>query len=348
MRRLHTLMLSTVFGAGLVAAPMAAAIAQTCSCPSGQGQTTGAAEGGGAAAVAFTADQAPPPLPDYDQPRAAVRRLCLDARLLVMEQLRVLLGARHVGRTAAGRIAVDARLLGVRQRRLRLPSRLLGPDHVGFYGGVDYGFGYVGDGYEGGRWDNGRFFVQPRRHQHQHTYASRSTAPSNGSGVNNRQRRTRTVSFNGGPDGTTVKPTREEMQAERAKHVAPTRVQLENARSASHDQDFFFSNNKGKPRVAATEKPGQFTGSAVVPAKGAEGAAPGGANLEKPGQPTPNAGKAGPGSANLAPGEKARRSDAWSRQGGPGAGNASTGQKPESEQNARCRKRRAWNQAGGV
>src|SRR6202790_1130900 len=29
--------------------------------------------------------------------------------------------------------------------------------HVGFYGGVNYGFGYVGVGYLGGRWDGGHF-----------------------------------------------------------------------------------------------------------------------------------------------------------------------------------------------
>ena len=29
---------------------------------------------------------------------------------------------------------------------------------VGFYGGIDYGFGYFGNGYEGGRWENGHFF----------------------------------------------------------------------------------------------------------------------------------------------------------------------------------------------
>ena len=29
--------------------------------------------------------------------------------------------------------------------------------HIGFYGGVNYGFGYGGIGYEGGRWDNGVF-----------------------------------------------------------------------------------------------------------------------------------------------------------------------------------------------
>ena len=30
--------------------------------------------------------------------------------------------------------------------------------HVGFYGGINYGFGYFGEGYEGGRWDGGHFF----------------------------------------------------------------------------------------------------------------------------------------------------------------------------------------------
>ena len=29
---------------------------------------------------------------------------------------------------------------------------------VGFYGGINYGFGYFGTGFEGGRWDNGHFF----------------------------------------------------------------------------------------------------------------------------------------------------------------------------------------------
>ena len=29
---------------------------------------------------------------------------------------------------------------------------------VGFYGGINYGFGYFGHGYEGGRWDGGHFF----------------------------------------------------------------------------------------------------------------------------------------------------------------------------------------------
>src|SRR6266404_2095094 len=30
--------------------------------------------------------------------------------------------------------------------------------HVGWYGGIRYGFGYFGHGYEGGRWDHDRFY----------------------------------------------------------------------------------------------------------------------------------------------------------------------------------------------
>src|SRR5947209_1746946 len=32
-----------------------------------------------------------------------------------------------------------------------------GPE-VGFYGGIDYGYGYTGRGYEGGRWEGGNFY----------------------------------------------------------------------------------------------------------------------------------------------------------------------------------------------
>ncbi|MEI9982600.1 MAG: YXWGXW repeat-containing protein [Aliidongia sp.] len=38
-------------------------------------------------------------------------------------------------------------------------------EHVGFYGGVNYGYGYGGDGYEGGRWENGRFAYNQDRQQ---------------------------------------------------------------------------------------------------------------------------------------------------------------------------------------
>src|SRR5258707_6540251 len=35
--------------------------------------------------------------------------------------------------------------------------------HIGFYGGVNYGFGYFGSGYEGGDWIGGHVVLDPAR-----------------------------------------------------------------------------------------------------------------------------------------------------------------------------------------
>ena len=40
--------------------------------------------------------------------------------------------------------------------------------HIGFYGGVNYGFGFGGVGFVGGRWDGGHYSVQYRGKQRQH------------------------------------------------------------------------------------------------------------------------------------------------------------------------------------
>ena len=59
MRNIQALALSTFLAAGVLAAPMGSVFAQTCTCPTDQG---------GATAVSVYADEAPPPLPEYDQP----------------------------------------------------------------------------------------------------------------------------------------------------------------------------------------------------------------------------------------------------------------------------------------
>ncbi len=38
--------------------------------------------------------------------------------------------------------------------------------HIGFYGGVNYGFGYSGRGYEGGYWNHGALHLQPLDQSH--------------------------------------------------------------------------------------------------------------------------------------------------------------------------------------
>jgi hypothetical protein len=85
---------------------------------------------------------------------------------------------------------------------------------VGFYGGISYGFGYTGVGYQGGYWNHGTFFY--------------NRAVTNVGSVRNVYSRTVTVhnvnrvSFNGGAGGITARPTAAEMAATHDRHIGPT------------------------------------------------------------------------------------------------------------------------------
>src|SRR5215467_7283155 len=91
--------------------------------------------------------------------------------------------------------------------------------HVGFYGGVNYGFGYFGSGYQGGYWNGGRFFynrtVNNITINNVHVY-NRTVVNTT---VVNR------VSYNGGVGGLNVRPTRQEESFARERHVGATQVQ---------------------------------------------------------------------------------------------------------------------------
>ena len=132
--------------------------------------------------------------------------------------------------------------------------------HIGFYGGIDYGFGYVGVGYQGGYWDHDHFFYNRAFNHIDHvTYVYNKTVVVN-----------RTyVSYNGGAGGINVRPTGEEEVAMRDRHVAPTSVQVQHRQTASTNRQLFESVNHGKPSIAATARPAEFSGHGVVGAKSA-------------------------------------------------------------------------------
>src|SRR5579864_5826991 len=81
--------------------------------------------------------------------------------------------------------------------------------HVGFYGGVSYGFGYGGVGFEGGYWNHGAY------------YYNRNVTNVNVTNVTNVYNRTvinnttnvNRVSYNGGTGGTTAVATPQELAA---------------------------------------------------------------------------------------------------------------------------------------
>jgi YXWGXW repeat-containing protein len=150
---------------------------------------------------------------------------------------------------------------------------------VGFYGGIFYGFGYVGVGYEGGYWNNGAFYYN--RSVNNITNVTNITNVYNKTVVNNVT--VNNVSYNGGTGGTTAQPTAAEQTAARQPHTSPTAAQMQHEHAASTNRALFASVNGGKPAIAATPKPGVFSGQGVVSAKAAA-----------PYHPTPNRGAAKP------------------------------------------------------
>ena len=169
--------------------------------------------------------------------------------------------------------------------------------HVGFYGGVNYGFGYNGQGYEGGRWEGGRLAY--------------NTTVNNFGGVRITNVYTQNVmvppgaarvSYNGGPGGAALRPTPEQERLTTEEHLRPTPAQLTHARTASMEAMQFRSANQGKPAVAATARPGDLRGPGVVPAKAAGELqpAPGPNALPAP-IGAPNAERKAPAGATLAP-----------------------------------------------
>jgi hypothetical protein len=132
---------------------------------------------------------------------------------------------------------------------------------VGFYGGIDYGYGYAGHGSEGGRWDNGQFFYNRAV---TNVTDTRVTNVYDKTVVINENSR---ISYNGGRGGLTVRPTAEEEVAAREPHMPATRLQTEHLRAASVNGAGFASLNHGRPAIAATARPGEFRGPGVLPAR---------------------------------------------------------------------------------
>jgi hypothetical protein len=133
--------------------------------------------------------------------------------------------------------------------------------HVGFYGGINYGFGYFGHGYEGGRWDHDHFYYNravnrvDEREVH-NVYESRV--------VNENNVR---VSYNGGSGGINERPRGEEEAAARDRHLPPVRDQVQHVQAARSNPQLRAASNHGKPPIAATPRPGALNDRGVVTAK---------------------------------------------------------------------------------
>ncbi len=132
---------------------------------------------------------------------------------------------------------------------------------VGFYGGIDYGYGYFGHGYEGGRWESGHFFY------------NRSVNNVNVTVIHNvynttiNERNVTRVSYNGGNGGINDRPRPEEERAAHERHLPPVPDQRQHVQAARSNQELRASVNRGKPPIAATPRPGAFNERGVVQAR---------------------------------------------------------------------------------
>ncbi len=131
--------------------------------------------------------------------------------------------------------------------------------HVGFYGGVNYGFGYVGVGFLGGEWRGGHFFynraVSNVTITNVHIY-NRTVIDHGGR-----------VAFNG-PGGIERRPSHDEERFMHERHVEATRMQVDHEHGARGNRELLASVNHGRPAIAATARPGEFRGHDVVGARG--------------------------------------------------------------------------------
>jgi len=187
---------------------------------------------------------------------------------------------------------------------------------IGFYGGINYGFGYGGVGFVGGDWYQGHFryntFVVRVGGRVHNTYVDNTVI------INRNLSHT---SFNG-RGGIIARPSEREMAAMHERHVMATSEQIRNQRAARNDRTQFASSNNGRPGNLAAERPpvrntnfnnGQRAGGNNPGNANPGGQRPGNPGGNNPGNPNQGGQRPGnPGGNNPgAPGQ-------GTRPGGPG------------------------------
>jgi WXXGXW repeat (2 copies) len=119
--------------------------------------------------------------------------------------------------------------------------------HVGFYGGINYGFGYTGIGFYGGRWEGGVFHYNSAAWHvdavHVHNVYEDRAFIHNGA-VNH-------ASFNG-PGGVRGRPSPAEMNAMHESHERATKEQMAHREAAGGDRRQYVNN--GRPSTATMNR----------------------------------------------------------------------------------------------
>ncbi|HTK21983.1 MAG TPA: YXWGXW repeat-containing protein [Mucilaginibacter sp.] len=201
-----------------------------------------------------SAETAPPPLPEYEQPECPTEGYLWQPGYWAFSPIR---GGYYwvpgvwVAPPTVGYLWTPP-YWGFVGGRYMFHVGYWGP-HIGFYGGINYGFGYGGVGFVGGEWYGGRFryntaVVRVNTVVVHNTYVNR-TVINNTTVVNNR------VSFNG-QGGVTARPSQAELSANNDHHVMATAEQNRNQQLARSNNAQFASNNRGAaPSNLAAQRP---------------------------------------------------------------------------------------------
>ncbi len=121
--------------------------------------------------------------------------------------------------------------------------------HVGFYGGVNYGYGYVGRGYEGGYWNKGDFSYN-RSVNNVNTTIIHNVYNYHVTNITNVR-----VSYVGGQGGINMRPTASEVAVLHEPRIAPLPAQVQHMRQAEASRAQFATVNKGNPQILAAAHP---------------------------------------------------------------------------------------------
>ncbi|WP_233841898.1 hypothetical protein [Dyella sp. 2HG41-7] len=138
-------------------------------------------------------------------------------------------------------------------------------DHVGFYGGINYGWGYTGIGYAGGYWGHGGFYYNRSVNRIDNVHVTNiynRTVINNFNGNH--------VSYNGGRGGTMARATPQQMAFARQSRMGPVAAQQRQMTTASHDPAMRASVNHGNPSMAAASHVSALAGAGAPAARGSQ------------------------------------------------------------------------------
>ena len=127
--------------------------------------------------------------------------------------------------------------------------------HIGYYGGINYGHGYIGSGYYGGYWNRDHFYYNNAVTR----VSPRITNVYERNVVVNNVRYTAVssnrVSFNGGHGGVDYRARPYEVAAMHEQHVGPVPAQQQFHREAAMNRANFYSDNHGRPAQLTLAQP---------------------------------------------------------------------------------------------